>query len=275
MKDNVGKAFFLDGEIQDSINLDKSIINERKLIYEIVRVIDKTILFLEDHLDRLKSSLILSKIMYKLDEEKIKNDLYFFIKESGIVFGNIKILVYEIEENKTSICFYLSKYYYPTIDDIEKGVKLCTTKIERSNPNAKVINEDYKLRVEQDIKENGAFETLLINSNNEITEGSRSNAFFVKDDIVRTAPKDMILEGITRKYILKACEINNIKIIEEQIRLDEIELYQSMFITGTSIKVLPIKCVDNTKFINNNKNTLSIMRTYDKIIEDYILKNKW
>ena len=48
--------------------------------------------------------------------------------------------------------------------------------------------------------------------NNEITEGSRSNIFFLKDETLVTAPDNAVLNGITRKHILEICRENSIRL---------------------------------------------------------------
>ena len=81
-----------------------------------------------------------------------------------------------------------------------------------------------------------------MNENNLITEGSRSNIFFLKGEALTTAPDNVILNGITRKHILEICIENNIRVEFACVKAD------AVFITGTSPMVLPFCCIDNNFF---------------------------
>ena len=94
----------------------------------------------------------------------------------------------------------------------------------------------------------GAYEALLVNNNNHITEGSRSNIFFLKGNILFTAPDNLILSGITRKYILEICRENGIKVELACIEPEDLPEYNSVFMTGTSPTLLPFNRIDNQYF---------------------------
>ena len=84
---------------------------------------------------------------------------------------------------------------------------------------------------------------------NLITEGSRSNIFFLKGETLVTSPDNVILNGITRKHILEICRENNIKVEFACVKVDEISEFDAVFMTGTSPMVLPFYCIDD-KFFN-------------------------
>jgi branched-chain amino acid aminotransferase len=91
----------------------------------------------------------------------------------------------------------------------------------------------------------GAYEALLVNEKNMITEGSRSNIFFLKGEVLVTAPDKLILNGITRKHILEICRLNNVKVEMRCVNAGDISEYDSVFMTGTSPMVLPFCRIDD------------------------------
>ena len=93
-----------------------------------------------------------------------------------------------------------------------------------------------------------AYEAILVNENNLITEGSRSNIFFLKGENLVTAPDNVILNGITRKNILDICAENGIEVRFECVNAARIKEYDAVFMTGTSPMVLPFCCIDNESF---------------------------
>ena len=83
---------------------------------------------------------------------------------------------------------------------------------ERKDPESKVINHKLRSSIYHKLIHEGGYEALLVNENNLITEGSRSNIFFLKGETLVTAPDNVILNGITRKHILEICRENKIKV---------------------------------------------------------------
>ncbi len=67
---------------------------------------------------------------------------------------------------------------------------------ERDNPNVKIIKADYKEAVADGFARNNKFgrpfELLLADQKGLLTEGSRSNLFFIRDNQVITAPDERI-----------------------------------------------------------------------------------
>jgi branched-chain amino acid aminotransferase len=93
-----------------------------------------------------------------------------------------------------------------------------------------------------------AYEAILVNEMDQITEGSRSNIFFVKNDKLITAPDNLILNGITRKYVIQICKENKIDVVFECVRASEIRNYDAAIMTGTSPMVLPYSCINEVSF---------------------------
>jgi D-alanine transaminase len=92
----------------------------------------------------------------------------------------------------------------------------------------------------QEAHENGLKECVFVR-NGLITEGSRSNIFFVIDGTLFTHPEsNHILSGITRKNVLRIAEEAGIKIREEAVVENRLRVIQEAFITNTSAEVTPV-----------------------------------
>jgi branched-chain amino acid aminotransferase len=87
-----------------------------------------------------------------------------------------------------------------------------------------------------------------VNRDNCITEGSRTNIFFIRENRLFTAPDKLILSGITRKHILELCRENNIEVRYECVKANETDQYESAFMTGTSPVVLPFSSINDVKY---------------------------
>ena len=111
-----------------------------------------------------------------------------------------------------------------------------------------MINHRLRSTIYHRLIATNAYEAFLVDDEGYITEGSRSNIFFVREGKLYTAPDDKVLGGITRKHVIDLCSINGIEIEFRCIALAEIEEYESVFMTGTSPMVLPVKSIDDFEF---------------------------
>ncbi len=249
--------------------------NSSRTIYEVIRVMSGVPLFLERHLKRLEASAGLVNSSVSPISGKLRSDIRELIKINGNPDKNVKILVYNLENSTPDYMAYFIESSYPSPEEYSKGVAAILLKEERDNPNAKVVNSSYKERVSGALSDAKAYEALLVNSKNEITEGSRSNLFFVRKGEVLTAPRDKVLIGITRVCVLELCEKLHIKVHEEPVCTDMLQEVDGVFMTGTSPKILPISSVDGRHFDSaSNQVIKGLMKGYDNMLDEYIRRVK-
>ena len=94
--------------------------------------------------------------------------------------------------------------------------------------------------------ESNCDETILYNSNNELTEASACNAFIVKDGIVSTPPLDnQLLPGITRHIVLDVLRQDGSIAVEERVvTMDEVNNADEVWITSSSKEIAPVTQID-------------------------------
>lgn len=242
-----------------------------RTIYEVIRVISGVPVFLERHLERLESSAGLVGSSVREIRKSLEDSLPKLIKANGGPEKNIKIIVFNLENTTPDHMAYFIKSSYPSEEEYRKGVKAILLKEERSNPNAKVVNSSYKERVAAAMEAAGAYEALLVNSRDEITEGSRSNLFFVRGEDILTAPKGNVLIGITRVCVLELCERLGIRVLETPVVTSMLKELDGVFMTGTSPKILPISTIDGLHFPSGENPVIKkLMRGYDEMLAEYL-----
>lgn len=271
MKNEVIESYFISNGTQFPLNeVDRFYITQ-PTIYEVIRVIDEVPLFIEEHLARLQASAASLNADLKDIETKITADIKQLIKINNNPEMNVKLVVYNLENSTPDYIIAFVHSSYPSKDQYEKGVHTIIVNEERPNPNAKIINSQLREMINAKLKESNAYEALLVNNRGEITEGSRSNLFFIEEGKVYTAPSQDVLIGITRKYIIKACTNLNLEVVEQPIPFSMLEYAEGAFITGTSPKVLPIASIDEMVIDSANNNIVSaILKEYDSILRQYI-----
>jgi branched-chain amino acid aminotransferase len=248
MNECYGKKFILNGTLQPTEMFDNSLVYEGESVYEVLRVIKGAPIFFPDHMERLITSLRLQKKAVPADIPAIRKDIIALTRSDRKRETNLKI-VFNYNHGVNNYLIYFIEPVYPSEAQYQKGVKGILFFAERKNPESKVINHRLRSSIYHKLIVESSYEAILVNENNLITEGSRSNIFFLKGESLVTAPDNVILNGITRKHILDICSENLIEVRFDCVNASEIEKYDAVFMTGTSPIVLPFCCIDD-KFFN-------------------------
>lgn len=271
MSEYVGKLYIYNGKLESSQDFNEKQDEKLKTIYEVIRVVDGIPLFLEKHISRLENSSKLSGIDLWIDKNDIKQSIMSLVKANSCLNGNVKVICSVDVNDKKNYAVYFIKHHYPSSEDYKNGVSTIFYHGERLNPNAKVINTDFRKAVDTEIGKFGVYEAILVDRNGIITEGSKSNVFLIKGEKVVTAPLKLVLPGVTRDLIIKACKENKIDVLEEEINYSDIASFDALFISGTSPKVLPVKSIGDIAFKSSENSILkNISSAYDNIIENYM-----
>jgi branched-chain amino acid aminotransferase len=269
MNECYGKKFILNGSLQPAEMFDNSLVYEGDSVYEVLRMVKGNPVFFSDHMDRLETSVKLQKKDFPGDIDEIRRAIIKLTRSDKKRESNLKI-VFNYNQNSTNWLIYFIEPIYPTALQYQRGVKGILFYAERNNPESKVINHKLRSSIYHKLILEGGYEALLVNERNLITEGSRSNIFFLKDATLKTAPENVILNGITRKHILEICAENRIKVDLECVNAEEIRNYEAVFMTGTSPIVLPFNYIDNYPFNVNNPLIEGLRKLFLKKAEESI-----
>lgn len=237
-------------------------------IYEVIRVIDGVPLFLKEHLERLYQSSLLAEKELPYSEDEIAAFLTKLIRCNKVLEGNILI---SFKENLKA--FFVA-HKYPENSLYVKGVSCGLLHAERENPNAKVFQTTVRQEANRLIAENDFFEVLLVDHSGKITEGSRSNIFFIKNDCIITPSAQSVLLGITRMKTIACANELGLQVQEMDVYEKDLAGFNAVFITGTSPKLLPVKQIGDFGFCVENHFLRKLMLQYDNKIRNYILMQK-
>jgi branched-chain amino acid aminotransferase len=234
-----------------------------KKVYEVVRIKNSQAYFLNEHLERLAASLKSLNIEKTYNDEIIKNSIDNLIRVENIKDDNIWIEFYYNFNKESNIYIHKANMVYPDYKMYNEGVVLKTIKLSRENPHIKEYKIDYKNEVSKFITEIGCYEAVLWDGV-KVTEGSRSNLFFIKNEVIHSALSKDILIGVTYKNLIEMLKTLEIRFIEHDILLDEVNSYDSCFITGTSIEILPVSAFNQKVFDVNNPVLRKLMEKFNK-----------
>src|SRR6056297_93189 len=150
-------------------------------------------------------------------------------------------------------CLIVAREFKGLNDQLyQQGVSLSVAKTRRNapaaiNPKIKSISNLNSLLGKLEARAAGAIEVIMLNSRGHLCEGSASNLFWVRDGWVFTPDVSTgLLEGVTRSTIMRLCEEKlGLRLISGEFRLQDLHYSDEVFITSTSLEVLPVVRVDD------------------------------
>ncbi len=233
-------------------------------IYEVIRVVEGVPLFLGDHLSRFFVSAEIAGKKIRYSKTEIGQILNTLIASNKINNGNILVSC------KHNLKAFFIHHTYPSDEFYVNGINCGILHGERQNPNAKVFQTTVRQQADDLMAKKKFYEVLLVDQLGRITEGSRSNVFFVDRNSIITPPGNEVLLGITRnKTFLLAKELG-FRLAESDVYTDDLEKFDSAFLTGTSPKILPVRYIENLHFNPDNEIVKQLIHSYNDLIERYI-----
>jgi D-alanine transaminase len=232
-------------------------------VYELIPIYNKHIFYIENHLNRLKSSLELINIDSSIvDDDEFTKIIKSLISLNSYVNHHIYIHISRGVDKKRNHIY--TKESEPTILIMGENYQPFDKKTIKSGKSA-IIEEDYRW-LKSNIKStsllanvliknkaftNDAYEALLLRDDY-LTEGSASNVFIVDNGVIKT-PKlsNKLLPGITRKFLTDLIEENSLKFEECDISKDALLTSDEIFCSSSTNPVVPITQVDNISISNN------------------------
>jgi len=261
---------------------DETVFASHNCVYEVIRLIRSVPVFVDSHFDRLMQSAQQINLPFNWHLISFMNTIERVRRINDVEAGNVKLVFFEptavgstelqklIVPNKLNYLAYFNFPIYPKPDEYIIGVAVELIDAERKNPSVKIVNPSLRSRANELIKKHNLNEVILVDSDGYITEGSRSNIFFIKDNVIYTPPASTALLGVTRQQILGICDKLSIKVVEKKIHSSEIQQYETVFISSTSRRALPVATIDDKRFAVNNIILKQIMTEFDATVEQFI-----
>jgi branched-chain amino acid aminotransferase len=202
------------------------------------------------------------------------------IWDSGMADGNVRIVV-----TKSLHLIYLSNMTYPTDEMYKEGIVTKSLTWERVEPHVKVFRGDYKKAVAEASATKTVFgmpyEVILRGNDGRFVEGGRSNFFVLHENTVYSPSEDLILIGITRKYVKDAIREAGLTLAEGAFTMEELVRMETeeddgppkmgLFVTSSPFDILPVESIDDVKFRSAECPKLQdLMVSYQKIVHAYI-----
>ena len=235
-------------------------------IWEGIRLVNNSWLFLDEHLDRLYEGC--KAIDIQLDEDKkfLTNAIIETQKINNITdAAHARVMVTRGNKIKPFQQPSLSKDGVNLVIIMEHseehpntdGVKLVTVPQVRGLP----MSQDPKLNSHSKLNciiaciqanKSGGDEALMLDPLGFVNTTNSCNFFIVKNGEVWTSTGDYCMNGITRLKVIEICMNNKIPIYEKNFSLVDVYSSQEAFITGTLGSLTQVTNVDDRLIGNSN-----------------------
>lgn len=266
---------YLNGEFapQDSLKIS---VNDRGFlfgdgVYEVVMAYNGKFFAMDGHRTRLERSLRqLAFPAVQLDIEEIGQEL---LRKNDLSDGCVGVYL-QLTRGEAP-----RKHAFPTksvpnvyafafeferdLAALEHGVKVVTHSDMRwTRCDIKTTSLIGHVLGAQFAKASEAKETIFVRDGF-VTEGSHTNLFVVKNDVIWTYPSSpYILTGVTRNEVLKLCRELGFSVVEQPVSLAEFLEADEAFITGTTTEVTPIVAVNGNNIWQVGSVTKAIQQQF-------------
>jgi D-alanine transaminase len=209
---------------------------------------------LEAHLDRFERSAAALEIMIPYTREKLADTIAESHRRSGYPESKIYMqLTRGTAERGHAYAEGLIPTFLITVLElhpvpapmIEKGVAVITLEdIRWGRCDIKSTNLLPNVMAQQKARRAAAFEAVMIR-NGKVTEGAVSNFFMIRNERLVTSPVGQgILSGVTRDAVIGLARELKIPVEERDIAAEEIVSADELFLSGTTIEIVPAVTVD-------------------------------
>jgi branched-chain amino acid aminotransferase len=286
MKEEVELKTYVNGEFVNESDAKISVFDHGLLygdgIFEGIRIYNKRIFKLDEHVDRLFESANALNMKVPLDKDGMKKAIIETCRinkiENGytrpIVTRGIGDLGLDPRRCDKSSLIIIAKHFMSLYGDIyEKGLKVVTCSWRRMpsqclSPNIKSLNYLNNVLARIEANNADADEALFLDMEGYVSEASADNIFIIKKRVVITPSTITNLKGITRDTVIDICREKGLGVKEEFFTLFDVYNADEVFITGTAAEVGPVVEVDG-RFIGGGKPgpiTKDLMKAYSHIV---------
>ena len=234
-------------------------------IWEGLRLLDGSWIFLDEHLDRLLEAAIAIDLDIVMDKKGLiealeitrqKNKMFTDAHARLMITRGVKIKPFQHPSlSRSGPTMVIIMEHSKALS--QRAIRLATVPHIRGLP----MTQDPKLNSHSKLncvlaciaaEKAGADEALMLDVNGFVNTTNACNFFIVRNDEVWTSTGDYCMNGITRRKVIEICRLNGIPTYEKNFSLVETYGADEAFITGTFGAQTQVSEIDG-RVIGNGK----------------------
>ncbi|MFP7479547.1 D-amino-acid transaminase [Terribacillus saccharophilus] len=244
-------------------------------VYEVIRIYQGTFDLLEEHIDRLYRSAEAIRLEVPFSKEALIASLHQLTDKNNVqTDAKLYLQITRGSAPREHSFPDVPSNFYAYIEPSERPVSLLQQGVRAVLADdirwdlcyIKSLNLLPNILAKQTAKEKGALEAIL-HRDGIVTEGSSSNVFIIKDQILYTHPAEKnILHGCVRGRVLALAPKAGLQVEETAFTTDQLLQADEVFITSTTSEIMPVIEIEE-KQIGTGKPgdyTRSLQLSYEK-----------
>lgn len=256
-----GELVYLNGEFVRSNEAKISVWDRGFLfadgVYEVVRCYSGVPFRLEDHLERLYSGLGKLELDPRVSERELARAILDLTRRESRRFEGDMLVYVQITRGPAPRTHVFPAETEPTVVMFAQEIQEVPAELRQSGASAVTVDDKRwgfcsikgtgllpNVLAKEHAKRQGAFEAIFV-KDGVVTEGSSSNVFAVMGGELHTHPVREVLPGITRKVVIELAREMAIPVRERPVGIDEFKEAEEIFVTSSTIEVLPVVKVDD------------------------------
>ena len=246
-------------------------------VFEGIRVYNGEIFKLSEHTDRLfySAKRMGMEVPYGVDEinRSTKKIVEIQKTQNGyvrpIIWRGSEMMAISAQKNKINVAIATwewGSYFDPKLKN--EGINLNISSWRKPSPDS--IPWDTKASglymintlSKHEAEAKGFVDSLMLDYKGNVAEATGANVFFKnKAGELHTPIPDSFLDGITRRCIIEIAKSKGIKVIEREIKPEEMSSFVGCFLTGSAAEVTPVASINEYNFI--------VCKTIEDLSESY------
>lgn len=249
-------------------------------VYEVIPVYDRKVFLFSEHMSRLESSLLKTGI----NKPKVWNQIHNIIDELIDKNSHPNQAVYlqisrgeDVERNhlprrniKPTLFINSSELTINPyrLNPNKVGIEVKTSEDQRwgrCDVKAVTLLSNVMALVEANTDKK---DEVIFHRDGKVTEGTSSNVFVVSKDKIMTPPvSELILSGITRKYIIDLLKSKSFSVVEEEINILQLYDADEIWMTSSTKEIYPVRKVDDKEIISSKPNSsiwFKVLSSFDR-----------
>ncbi len=261
----MSEFIFLDGELLKYGAPMRSLLYGEG-VFETFRWMNSPPEYLEAHLDRMKRGADFLKIPFP-GREKLTEDLETAIESSGLDDAYVKVCLLSSGPKKfydmpaSAQVMVLIRAYEPQAGSLTANVAPFSRNSSSPLVRIKSINYLENVIARREAKSLGFDETIFLNENGEVAEGSSTNIFWIKGGKLMTPAVECgLLPGIARMVLLSSAKELGFEAVEGRFGLDHVASSQGAFLTNSLVGVAALTDLEGKRISQNVETFKNIRR---------------
>ncbi|KAL8261148.1 hypothetical protein R6Q59_025197 [Mikania micrantha] len=241
------------------VSVFDSVVQGGDSVWEGLRIYNKKVFKLEEHLDRLFDSAKALAFNNVPTRDCVKEAIFKTLIRNGMFnSAHIRLSLTRGKKVTSGMSPGFNLYgctlivlaeWKPPVYDNTGGITLVTATTRRNSPNnldSKIHHNNLLNNILAKIEGNNASadDAIMLDKDGYVSETNATNIFLVKKGIVMTPHADYCLPGITRATVMELVRKENLVLEERRISLSEFHTADEVWTTGTMGELSPVLKID-------------------------------